>query len=138
MRWSPPPSRPCGRPVDVRGGVIETETLWQLVEQRAAATPESLFALDEDGGELSFEALRHEVKHFNIQVSLVEPGFIRTNLAHNGQLSANAISNYEHTREKTFEAVQKQIAKAPEATLVAETIERIIKSQITKIALSSR
>ena len=74
------------------------------------------------------EALRHEVKHFNIQVSLVEPGFIRTNLAHSGQLSANAISHYEHTREKTFEAVQKQIAKAPEATLVAETIEPIIKA----------
>jgi len=37
------------------------------------------------------EALHYEFKPFNIKVSLVEPGFIKTNLAHSGQLSADEI-----------------------------------------------
>ncbi len=42
--------------------VIEAESVWQLVERRAEATPDALFALDEQGRELSFESLRHEAE----------------------------------------------------------------------------
>ena len=42
--------------------MIEASTLWELVEARAQATPDGLFALDEVGRELSFEGLRDEAE----------------------------------------------------------------------------
>jgi non-ribosomal peptide synthetase component E (peptide arylation enzyme) len=42
--------------------MLEAETAWQLVERRAEATPDALFALDEAGHELSFDGLRREAE----------------------------------------------------------------------------
>ena len=42
--------------------MIEASTLWQLVERRADATPEGLFAIDETDRTLSFERLRSEAE----------------------------------------------------------------------------
>ena len=79
------------------------------------------------------EALHHEVKPFNIKVSLVEPGFIKTNLAHSGQLSANAIGDYDTWRQRTFDAIQQSMENAPEPIIVAETVEHIIKTESPKL-----
>ena len=42
--------------------MIEAPTLWRLVEARAAASPDALFAIDEAGRRLTFEALRSEAE----------------------------------------------------------------------------
>ena len=42
--------------------MIEADTLWQLVQRRAEATPDALFALDEEERELSFDALRQQAE----------------------------------------------------------------------------
>jgi NAD(P)-dependent dehydrogenase (short-subunit alcohol dehydrogenase family) len=47
------------------------------------------------------EILRHEVRPLNIRVSLVEPGFIKTNLASNRQYAANRIRDYDPWRQRT-------------------------------------
>ena len=38
--------------------MIETATLWQLVEERAEATPDARMAVDVEGRELTFRAYR--------------------------------------------------------------------------------
>jgi NAD(P)-dependent dehydrogenase (short-subunit alcohol dehydrogenase family) len=79
------------------------------------------------------EILRHEVRPFNIRVSLVEPGFIKTSIAHNRQYAANRIPDYDPWRQRTYDAFRQYEAKAPEPTLVAECVLRIIESESPKL-----
>jgi short-subunit dehydrogenase len=48
------------------------------------------------------EALRHEVKPFNVQVSLVEPGFIKTHVWQNMKEASGRISDYDPWRERAL------------------------------------
>ncbi len=75
------------------------------------------------------EALRHEVKPFNIKVSVVEPGFIKTNLGRNRQEAASRIGDYARWRERALEAIRQYEEKAPEPILVADCVLRIIQSK---------
>jgi NAD(P)-dependent dehydrogenase (short-subunit alcohol dehydrogenase family) len=74
------------------------------------------------------EALRHEVKPFNIRVSLVEPGFVKTRLAENTQSPAQRIPDYDPWRQRVLEVRRRYAEKAPEPALVAERVLSIIKS----------
>ena len=40
--------------------MIETATLWQLIEARADATPDAILAIDGDGREMDFRKYRDE------------------------------------------------------------------------------
>jgi NAD(P)-dependent dehydrogenase (short-subunit alcohol dehydrogenase family) len=79
------------------------------------------------------EALRQEVKPFNIQVSMVEPGFIKTNISSNQQETRQRISEYDPWREPTLEAVRQYIKKAPEPTLVARSVLHVIESNSPRL-----
>jgi len=75
------------------------------------------------------EALRHEVKAFNIHVSLVEPGYIKTRLTENTQSpAAERIADYDPWRRRASEVREQKLSKAPEARLVAECVLRIVDS----------
>lgn len=79
------------------------------------------------------EILRHEIRPFNIRVSLVEPGFIKTSLAHNRQYAANRDNDYDPWRQRIYGAFRQYEEKAPEPTLVAECVLRIIASESPKL-----
>ncbi len=79
------------------------------------------------------EILRHEVRPFNIRVSLIEPGFIKTNLARNRQYAANHISDYGPWRQRAYDAIRQYEEKAAEPTLVAECVLRIIENGSPKL-----
>ncbi len=79
------------------------------------------------------EALRQEVKPFNIRVSVVEPGFIKTNLATNEQYTAQRISDYDLWRQPTLEAIQQYLDKAPKPILVAKCVLRVIESKSPRL-----
>jgi NAD(P)-dependent dehydrogenase (short-subunit alcohol dehydrogenase family) len=79
------------------------------------------------------EALRHEVKPFQIKVSLVEPGFVKTQLYNNEQLAGHPISDYDPWRQRASEAVRKHREKGLEPARVAECILRIIKSKSPRL-----
>jgi NAD(P)-dependent dehydrogenase (short-subunit alcohol dehydrogenase family) len=79
------------------------------------------------------EILRHEVRPFNIRVSLVEPGFIKTSLAHNRQYAANRISDYDPWRQRIYDAFRQYEEKAPDPTLVADCVLRIIEGETPKL-----
>jgi NAD(P)-dependent dehydrogenase (short-subunit alcohol dehydrogenase family) len=79
------------------------------------------------------EALRHEVKPFQIRVSLVEPGFIKTNLFRNTQYGTDRISNYDPWRQRASEAQRQYVEKALEPTQVAECVLHVIESKSPKL-----
>ncbi|RCK30386.1 oxidoreductase [Thalassospira lucentensis] len=68
------------------------------------------------------ETLDHEVRKFGIRVSLVEPSFTKTNLDINAPQAASTIAVYDKDRNTVFEAIQKNVHKAPAPDEVASTI----------------
>jgi NAD(P)-dependent dehydrogenase (short-subunit alcohol dehydrogenase family) len=72
------------------------------------------------------EALRHEVKPFNIHVSLTEPAFLKTPMINNRQVAADQIKEYDPWRQRALNAVGAFEEKAPGPELVAEAVLQII------------
>src|SRR5262245_11930099 len=68
------------------------------------------------------EALRHEVKPFNIHVSLTEAGFLKTPMMHHRQVAANRLAEYDPWRQRALNAIRVQEEKGPGPDVVAETV----------------
>lgn len=79
------------------------------------------------------EVLRQEVKPFNIQVSLIEAGFLNTPLKGKRQLAAQPISDYDVWRTRAMKSVRDYEEKGPEAGLIADTILKIIESKTPRL-----
>jgi short-subunit dehydrogenase len=79
------------------------------------------------------EHLRREVQPFQIHVSLVEPGSIKTNLSHNRQDPLEPVSDYDPWRRRALEAMRQLELEGPEPALVAERVLHIIQSQSPKL-----
>jgi short-subunit dehydrogenase len=79
------------------------------------------------------EALRHEVMPFNIKVSLVEPGSVKTQFWQNQQEASGRISDYDPWRQRVTEMRQQLQQKGLEPTAVAEAILRIVESRSPKL-----
>ena len=71
------------------------------------------------------ETLSVEVEPFGIKVSLVEPGFFRTNLHRSMSNSANDISDYASMRNAIETSIQDAISHGGNPERVAELIVRI-------------
>jgi short-subunit dehydrogenase len=74
------------------------------------------------------EALRHEVKPFNIHVSLTEAGFLKTPMMTHRQTAGNRVSDYDQWRQKAVTAIRAYEEKGPGPELVAETLLEIVSS----------
>jgi NAD(P)-dependent dehydrogenase (short-subunit alcohol dehydrogenase family) len=74
------------------------------------------------------EALRHEVKPFNVHVSLIEPGFLKTPMMNHRQVGANRIPEYDPWRQRALNAVNAFEQKGPGPEVVANTVLDIISS----------
>jgi NAD(P)-dependent dehydrogenase (short-subunit alcohol dehydrogenase family) len=72
------------------------------------------------------EALRHEVKPFNVRVSLIEPAFLKTPMMNNRQVAAERMREYDLWRQRALNAIRAYEEKAPGPELVAETVLEII------------
>jgi NAD(P)-dependent dehydrogenase (short-subunit alcohol dehydrogenase family) len=72
------------------------------------------------------EALRMEVKPFNIHVSVTEAGFLKTPMMDKRQVPATTIAAYDPWRQRAFKAIRDLEEKAPGPELVAGTIRDIL------------
>ena len=72
------------------------------------------------------ETLDHEVRQFGIRVSLVEPGFTRTNLGANGKTTGMALGAYAIQKEQAMAFIQRQISNGTHPRLVAEAVQRAL------------
>ncbi len=79
------------------------------------------------------EVLRHEVKSLGIHVSLVEPGFIHTNLGSSWQMAAQKIADYAAMQERVMTVMGKNENDAPPPRLVAETVLKILNSSTPRL-----
>jgi NAD(P)-dependent dehydrogenase (short-subunit alcohol dehydrogenase family) len=68
------------------------------------------------------ETLDQEVRQFGVRVSLVEPGFTKSNLDANAPLARNKIPAYISERELVSQAIAKNVDTAPGPDGVATTI----------------
>jgi NAD(P)-dependent dehydrogenase (short-subunit alcohol dehydrogenase family) len=74
------------------------------------------------------EALRNEVRGFNIKVSAVEPGFFRTNIAGSRKVAARPLEDYNPVRERILSQFLRDIETGGDPKVVAETVLKIIES----------
>jgi NAD(P)-dependent dehydrogenase (short-subunit alcohol dehydrogenase family) len=88
----------------------------------------SKFALEE-----YTEALRQEVKPFNIQVSLTEAGFLRTAMMNHRQVGARRMTEYEPWRQRALDAIRASEDRAPGPEVVADTLYGIISSSSPRL-----
>jgi len=79
------------------------------------------------------EALRLEVKLFNIHVSLVEVGFLNTPMMDKRQVAAHQIGDYDLWRQRTFDAIREFEEAGPGPALVAKTILKVIASTTPRL-----
>jgi NAD(P)-dependent dehydrogenase (short-subunit alcohol dehydrogenase family) len=79
------------------------------------------------------EALRMELKPFDIHVSLTEAGFLKTPMMNKRQVSTAQLDDYHPWRQRALKAFRDQEAKAPGPELVAGTILRIIDSKTPRL-----
>ena len=68
------------------------------------------------------ETLDHEVRQFGVRVSLVEPGFTKSNLDTNSPQASNKIPAYDAERDLVSRGISKSVGGAPEPDGVANTI----------------
>jgi short-subunit dehydrogenase len=79
------------------------------------------------------ESLDHEVRQFGIRVSVVEPGFMRTNLGHNNQLANRSLPAYTTERESVLNAMNEGLAKGESPSTVASVVLQALTSRSPKL-----
>jgi NAD(P)-dependent dehydrogenase (short-subunit alcohol dehydrogenase family) len=79
------------------------------------------------------EALRHEVKSFGIKVSVIEPGFFRTNLGNTMKIAKYPIQDYDGLRERAVSALMDDFRNGGDPKAIGETVLRIITSKNPKL-----
>lgn len=91
---------------------------------------ESYYAASKHAIEGFFKSLRFEVKSFNIKVSVIEPGFFKTNLMANPEYYAKpTIDDYNAIRKGPVEVITESFDNAPSPQPVADTVLEIISSK---------
>jgi short-subunit dehydrogenase len=75
-----------------------------------------------------FKSLRLEVQKFNIKVSVIEPGFFKTNIDAASVYAERSIGEYDELRKTIGGFFNVSVAHAPTPEPVAETVLKIIKT----------
>jgi len=73
--------------------------------------------------------LRREVRPFGIRVSVIEPAFVKTNLAVTDQMGRDRIDAYEPSRTEWTEAMRRGVSRGFPPGRVARCVERILASR---------
>lgn len=79
------------------------------------------------------EALRQEVSPFNIKVSQIEAGFLKTTMSQHRQAAARQIDEYAPQRQRALAVIREREEKSPGPELVAETVLKIIASDTPRL-----
>jgi NAD(P)-dependent dehydrogenase (short-subunit alcohol dehydrogenase family) len=75
------------------------------------------------------ESLDHELRQFGIRVSLIEPGFTRTGLGHNGQTAAQTLEAYSRERGLALEAINHAISGGDDPATVASVVVKALRGE---------
>jgi NAD(P)-dependent dehydrogenase (short-subunit alcohol dehydrogenase family) len=78
------------------------------------------------------KSLRFELQPFNIKLTLIEPGFFRTNLHHSFVPAAEKVVDYDNIRDRVLKTLSDSIEHAPSTDIVANLVSRVIRSKNPK------
>jgi NAD(P)-dependent dehydrogenase (short-subunit alcohol dehydrogenase family) len=92
----------------------------------------SYYAASKHALEGFYKSLRLELRPFNIKVSVVEPGFFKTNIDREAQYGNESISDYEPARKKVFQFFSESLAKSPAPKPVADVVLKIVNEKAPK------
>lgn len=70
------------------------------------------------------ESLDHEVRNFGVRVSLIEPGFTKSNIDRNSTVAARPIAEYDATRERAAASIRGQVDAGDQPEVVAAAVVR--------------
>src|SRR5262245_12520476 len=112
-----------------RGHIINVSSLTGLT----AAPFLGIYSASKFALEGYTEALRQEVKPFNIHVSMTEAGFLKTPMRNHRQLAANRLAEYDPWRERALNAIRDHEEKGPGPEVVAETLLEIVSSRTPRL-----
>jgi NAD(P)-dependent dehydrogenase (short-subunit alcohol dehydrogenase family) len=79
------------------------------------------------------DVLRMELAPFGVRVALVEPGFVRTNLASNAHAVAAPLAAYQELRRALGQGLARDVEKGVDAAEVAACVSRIVGSEAPKL-----
>ena len=79
------------------------------------------------------ESLDHEVRQFGIRVSVVEPGFTRTELDRNSRSAGQPLAAYAAERDRVREAVRASIAGGDDPARVASVVREALTSRSPRL-----
>jgi short-subunit dehydrogenase len=79
------------------------------------------------------ESLRHEVKNFGIKISVIEPGFFKTNLGNTRKVAKSTIHDYDDLRQRVIATLDDDFENGADPKIVGETVLRIITSRNPKL-----
>lgn len=68
------------------------------------------------------QSLDHEVRQFGIRVSVIEPGFMRTDIAQHTQRTRRSLEAYSQERDLVIARVNKSIANGEDPEVVASVV----------------
>ncbi len=93
----------------------------------------SMYAASKHALEGYTEGLRYEVHPFNIHVSLIEPGYFKTNIAQTIEPPARSLEPYAAKRQRVAEADRMCLELGRDPILVAQTIAHVIHSSSPRL-----
>lgn len=79
------------------------------------------------------EVLRQELKSFGVKVSVIEPGFFKTNLINTRTAAAKPISDYDEVRSRAQAALKESLINGGDPSVVASTIVKVIESPLPRL-----
>jgi NAD(P)-dependent dehydrogenase (short-subunit alcohol dehydrogenase family) len=79
------------------------------------------------------ESLDHEVRQFGIRVSVIEPGFTRTNIADNARLAGQALAGYAAGRRHVVDTVRESTTKGEDPHRVATVVLEALASRSLRL-----
>lgn len=94
---------------------------------------EGFYAATKSALEGYTEALRHEVKSFGIKVSIIEPGFYKTNISAAAKAVSDNLESYKTMRENTRGKIIGEIKSGQDPEEVAKKVLWIVESNSPKL-----
>lgn len=115
------------------GKIINISSLAGLL----APPGEALYAASKFAVEGYSEALSYEVSPFGISVSLIEPGFVKTDINQSVPQFKNSpskeFSDYDSFREPIRRALEKSVKAGSDPQQIAQLISQVARSKRTKL-----
>src|SRR5229473_4634088 len=79
------------------------------------------------------ESLDHEVRQFGIRVSVIEPGFMRTNISQNGRVAGQSLEAYASQRNGVLNVLRENIAKGEDPARIASVVLEALTSHSPRL-----